>query len=113
VTLADTLDAESAALGGVERRATSGGTEWTVGGTAFAAAVADTAEFRLGPVVATAARNTPDVAASSRGSDWVAFTPRELDRYSIDRAVAWFGSAYRNASWGAGPHGGRESRRPR
>jgi hypothetical protein len=109
VTLAETLDAEATTLDGVDRRTASGATEWTAGGTAFAVVAGDIVEFRLDPVVATAARNTPHVTPSSRGGDWVAFSPGELDRYSIDRAVAWFGSAYRNAIRAAG----RESRRPR
>ena len=54
-----------------------------------------TAEFLLDTAVADAAVRTPDVAHSSRGPGWVAFTPAELDDHAADRAVAWFASAYR------------------
>jgi hypothetical protein len=67
------------------------------------------AEFRLSPTIAAAARNTPNAGPSSRGGEWVAFSPPQLDRYALDRAVAWFGSAYRTAAGATG----QESKRPR
>jgi hypothetical protein len=109
VTIAEALDAEAAELDGVERRASSGGIEWAAAGVTFAALAGDIAEFRLSPVVASAARGTPDAGPSVRGNQWVAFSPPALDRYARDRAVAWFGSAYRAAVAGKGP----ESKRPR
>ena len=109
MTIAEALDEAAAGLGGVERRTVSGVMEWTAGGIAFAAVAGDVAEFHLNPVVAAAARATPDAGASARGADWVAFSPGELDRYALDRAVAWFGSAYRTATRA----GGAESKRPR
>lgn len=60
-----------------------------------------TAEFRLDPAVAAAARRTPDTVASERGADWVRFAPVVLDSQAADRAVAWLGSAVRRA--GADP----------
>jgi hypothetical protein len=109
VTIAEVLDAEAAELEGVERRTIGGGIEWAAGGVVFAALAGDTAEFRLNPVVAAAARGTPDAGGSGRGDQWVAFSPPELDRYAQDRAVAWFGSAYRTAVAGKI----QESKRPR
>jgi hypothetical protein len=95
--LTEALDKEAAGLAGVERRTAAGGIEWAAGAVTFAALGGDIAEFRLNPVVAAAARATPNAAPSSRGGEWVSFSPPQLDRYSRDRAVAWFGSAYRNA----------------
>ena len=101
MTIAEALDAQAAELGGVERRTVGEVIEWDAGGVTFAALAGDAAEFRLGPAVAAAARGTPDTGPSGRGPDWVAFRPTELDRYARDRAMAWFGSAW------------RESKRPR
>jgi hypothetical protein len=109
VTIAEALDEAAAGLDGVERRTGDGGIEWAAAGVTFAALAGGTAEFRLSPVVAAAARATPDAGASARGADWVAFSPGELDRYALDRAVAWFGSAYRNTLAATS----QESKRPR
>ena len=109
MTIAEALDAEAAARDGVERRNIGGVVEWAAGGVTFAGAAGDTAEFRLSPVVADAARDTPDAGPSDRGGEWVAFSPPELDRYALDRAIAWFGSAYRTAARATG----QESKRPR
>jgi hypothetical protein len=111
VTIGEALEAAASGLKGVERRTVSGGTEWATGGAVFAAVGGDTAEFRLDPVVGRAALATPDAGPSSRGPDWVAFGPAQLDRFAIDRAAAWFGSAYRRAA--AQPRvGGQESPGP-
>ena len=94
MTLAEALAAAAADLDGVG----DGEPEWSVGGIVFAAVTAPgTAEFRLEPIVARAALGTPDTGPSNRGADWVAFRPKELDRFALDRATAWLGSAYRNA----------------
>jgi hypothetical protein len=97
VTLAELLDEAASTIGTVDRREGSGGVDFLVGGHPFAALAGDTAEFRLEPVVGRAALGTPDVVASARGVDWVAFRPRELDRAARDRATAWFLSAWRRA----------------
>jgi hypothetical protein len=111
VTILDALEDAAAGLDDVEHRDSSGGVEWTLAGVVFAAATSDTAEFRLDPVVASAALATPDTASSRRGPEWVAFRPSEFDRLARDRAAAWFGSAYRRTS--APNPTRRESRRPR
>ena len=79
-----------------------GGTAFSVGDTTVAVASADgsSAEFRLDPAVAAAARRTPDTSASERGADWVRFRPPDLDGHAIDRAVAWLGSAARRVERG-------------
>ena len=77
----------------------AGGILWDRVGRAFAAVSADgaIAEFRLDAAVADAALRTPDTARSRRGSDWVRFSPGSPDDHALDRAEAWFGSAWRRA----------------
>ena len=76
--------------------AVPGGVEWTRDGRPFAYLAADGgAEFLLDERVAGAAIRTPDTIASSRGAGWVRFSPAELDAHGVDRAAAWFQSAYR------------------
>jgi hypothetical protein len=94
MTLGDVL---SEVAEGVRRRDTADGTEWLVDDLVFAAFHGDTASFLLDTVVAGAALGTPDTRHSPRGEGWVEFTPAELDRPSVDRAVAWFGAARRRA----------------
>ena len=91
------IDATAADLEAVDRRDSGIGTEWSIGGIAFAAASGDRAEFRLARPVVAAALRSPDTAPSGRGPDWVAFAPHELDGHAIDRAVAWLTSAWRRA----------------
>jgi hypothetical protein len=55
------------------------------------------AEFRLDPLVAKAALRTPDTQPSERGPDWLRFSPQALDGHAVDRAEAWFASAWRRA----------------
>jgi hypothetical protein len=97
MTLADVLDEAAATLDSVERVATASGVEWRRGGRAFAALTGDRAEFLLAPLIGRAALGTPDTARSDRGTDWVAFEPHDLDRTAVDRAAAWFVSAWRHA----------------
>ena len=76
-----------------------GGTAFLVGDTRVAVVSADglTAEFRLDPAIAAAAQPTPDTSSSTRGPDWVRFSPTDVDGHAVDRAVAWLGSAARRA----------------
>ena len=78
---------------------TAGGVLWDRVGRAFAAVGADgaAAEFRLDGAVADAAHADPGYGRSRRGPDWVRFRPAELDDHALDRAEAWFGSAWRRA----------------
>lgn len=93
------MDAAAERLPGTKRREMPGGAiEWLVAGRPFAAAQAGIAEFRLDSVVARAALGTPDTSVSGRGAEWVAFSPGELDRFAVDRAVAWLGAAHRRAA---------------
>jgi len=97
VTLAEILDEAAAGLEPLERLATATGAQWRRDGRPFAVLAGVRAEFRLAPIVGRAALGTPDTFHSDRGSDWIAFEPRDLDRASVDRAAAWFASAWRHA----------------
>ncbi|HEV8489100.1 MAG TPA: hypothetical protein VGQ58_04875 [Candidatus Limnocylindrales bacterium] len=97
MTLSEVLDEAGSTVDRLDRRESDGAVEFLVGGRSFAALTGDTAEFRLEPAVARAALGTPDTTASSRGPEWVAFRPLELDRFATDRASAWFLSAWRRA----------------
>jgi hypothetical protein len=98
-TLAAILDEAAADLEDAKRSTPGNGdtVEWSIGGIAFAAVSGGRAEFRLDPLVASAALRTPDTSSSTRGRDWVAFSPAELDQHAIDRATAWLASAWRRA----------------
>ncbi len=101
MTLAELLRAAAADLPGVSLADAGAGTEVRAGDLVIAAIEADgSAEFHLDPAVATAARRTPDTAASDRGPAWVRFAPAVLDDHAADRAVAWLGSAARRAGAG-------------
>lgn len=97
MNLREALDEQLGDLDEVERAEAGGGVEWRRGGRPFAALADDAAEFRLDPLVATAALRTPDTAASKRGSDWVRFSPPVVDGHAVDRAQAWLASAWRRA----------------
>lgn len=96
-SLEEVLVAVAGELEEVESRPAVDGTEWSIGGIVFAAIGPEGADFRLSRPVAAAALRTPDTARSPRGPDWVAFRPSLLDRHALDRAEAWFTSAWRRA----------------
>jgi hypothetical protein len=98
VGLADVLGSAAEDLPVVAVRIGDGLTTWDVAGVVFAALAGGRAEFRLDPLVARAALRTPDTAASARGPEWVAFAPETFDEGAVDRAEAWFLSAYRRAA---------------
>lgn len=70
---------------------------WTRGETAFAALSPEGIEIRLDPGIAAAAARTPDTERSSRGPEWVRFSPSELDGHAVDRLRAWLELGYRRA----------------
>ena len=87
-----------AGLEDVERQERGSLVEFSRTGKVFAAIEGSVASYRLSPAVARAALATPDTRASPRGADWVAFAPAAMDRFALDRAVAWLESAWRNAA---------------
>lgn len=76
-----------------------GSRSWSIDGRPFAMLDMSgrTVSFRLDPVLAAAARRTPDSAPSSRGPEWLDFSPTALDGHAEDRAVAWFVAAAKRA----------------
>ena len=96
MNLRDVLAEVAVQLEAAEGTVVADGTEWTRSGRPFAFVSSDgDAEFLLDERVAAAATRTPDTTASSRGAGWVRFSPAALDAHGIDRAAAWFQSAYR------------------
>jgi hypothetical protein len=85
-------------LGGVERRRDGHALRYVVEGRVFARLEGERLETGLDTAVAKAALRTPDTAASPAGDGWIAFTPRVVDRYALDRAEAWVRFAHRRAS---------------
>jgi len=77
--------------------ASNGETSWVRAGTRFAVLRGATVELRIGSVIASAALRTPDTSHSQRGTDWIAFTPPDLDGPALDRLGAWFAAARRRA----------------
>ena len=53
--------------------------------------------IRAGAEIGDAALRTPDTHPSSRGPEWVSFTPSEWDDMAADRLKAWFRVAWRMA----------------
>ena len=98
LTLGEVLSAAAEDVAGIAAESDGGSTTWSAAGRPFASLIGEWAEFRLDPMVARAALRTPDAAVSPRGADWVSFAPAVLDDPAIDRAEAWFLSAYRLAS---------------
>lgn len=82
-----------------ESRALSadGTTAWSRGELQFAALSPDGIEIRLDRDIAAAAMRTPDTAQSSRGPDWIRFSPGQLDDHAVDRLRAWLELAYRRS----------------
>ena len=99
MTLQELLTDAGEALVDVSVTSDVRGLIWDRTGRPFATSNADglTAEFRLDPAVASAALRTPDTKSSRRGPDWITFSPEGLDDHAVDRAEAWFGSAWRRA----------------
>jgi hypothetical protein len=98
LTLAEVLMAAADGLTGVTADQSGPIATWAAGPSVFASLAGDRAEFRLDPQIAAAALRTADTAPSSRGADWITFQPAILDDHALDRAEAWFLSAYRRAA---------------
>ena len=108
--LGDLLDRLAAEGAGIERREREGGVEYLRAGRLFAARQGREAHFRLRPEIVRAALTTPGTVASPRGREWVALTADRVDRFTKDRAQAWFELAWRDAAKGG--QSGRGTARP-
>jgi hypothetical protein len=87
-------------LAGIERQREGESVTYLVGGRPFAVLLPDVLEVALDPAVTKAALKTGDTLASPRGAGWIAFSPKSIDRFALDRAEAWVRSAYRRATGG-------------
>jgi hypothetical protein len=95
----EVLLGEAAAEVGAELgSAATGATEFRRGRLVFAAVAGNAAEFRLDEEIAEAVLRTPDTQTSSRGPEWVRLAVSEPTPMDLDRAKAWFLSAWRNAA---------------
>jgi hypothetical protein len=100
-TLAELLDDLVEEFPDAERRTSPAGVDYVVDDQPFARLTGATAHFRLRPEIVAAAARTGDAAVSTLGRDWVAFSPRRLDQYALDRAQSWFELGHRLAAEGA------------
>ena len=85
-------------LDGVVRRRDGEWVTYLCDGKAFAVLVPDALEVALDAAVARAALRTPGASASRRGPGWIAFSPKVVDRFALDRAEAWLRSAHRRVA---------------
>lgn len=99
-TLAELFERLAVELAAVTRRRSGDGDEYLAGGLAFASCEGDVAEVRLRPEIAEAAQQMSDTGPSPRGTGWVRLAPPVIDRFVLDRAEAWFLSAWRSAASG-------------
>lgn len=97
-SLSEPIEQLAAELPDVERRDIADGAEYVRGGVVFAVRQGDRLSFRLRPDIVEAGLRTPDTAPSARGRDWIALTPAVVDVFALDRALAWFQTAYRQAA---------------
>jgi hypothetical protein len=73
------------------------GGEFSRDGRPFAHVAGIVAEFRLDPEIADAALGTPSTSSSARGPEWVGLSVDASNPHDLDRARAWFLSAFRYA----------------
>jgi hypothetical protein len=95
--LAETLD-------GVTSVDDAGLVSYQRGGVTFARVSADALELRLPEDIAEAAARTPDTVALPGPVGWVRLAPLGEPRgdasHAVDRATAWFQTAWRHAAKG-------------
>ncbi len=101
-SLLSALRRAAGGLDGTELVAVGDGVEFRQRGRPYARADAGSASFRLDRVLAAAALGTPDVAPSPIGPGWVRFAPPVVDRFALDRAIAWLSAAWRRVPTSGG-----------
>ena len=109
-SLTEAIDRLADALDDIHRHESGTLVEYVRGVTVFAVLQGTIAGFRLRPEIAEAALQTADTVRSSRGAGWITLQPRAVDGFTLDRALAWFESAWRLA--GEAPDGRRSPPRP-
>jgi len=96
-SMSEAIDRLADELADIHRHESGTLVEYVRGATVFAARQGTIVSFRLRPEVAEAALGTADTGRSSRGAGWIALQPRVVDGFALDRALAWFESAWRLA----------------
>jgi hypothetical protein len=94
---AEAVERLAGELEGVRRREIGKTVEFDRVGLVFATREAGRLSFRLRAEIAEVALRTPETARSARGPEWVALTAAGTDAFTVDRAAAWFESAWRLA----------------
>jgi len=84
-------------LGEVTTSAAGDLTSYARARSAFARVSSDALEARLPEDIADAAVRTRDTVAIAGDTGWIRFTPTTAERDVIDRAEAWFRTAWRHA----------------
>ncbi len=84
-------------LGEVSATGDGGVVAYQRGGVVFARVSADALEVRLPGDIAEAAVGTTDTAMVPGETGWIRFAPKGRERHVIDRASAWFQTAWRHA----------------
>jgi hypothetical protein len=97
-SLSDAVDRLADELDEIHRHESGTLVEYVRGATVFAARQGSILSLRLRPEVAEAALRTSDTVRSSRGQGWITIQPRVVDAFALDRALAWFESAWRLAA---------------
>jgi hypothetical protein len=74
------------------------GVAYARGGPVFARVSSSTMQVRLPVDIAAAALRTPDTTLDPDDGGWVRFSPGADAQHVIDRATAWFQTAWRHAA---------------
>jgi len=97
------VDRLAVELEGIKRRTSGPLVEFVRGGIVFAIREGARLSFRLRPEIVQAARRTPDTSQSARGAEWIVLESTSADAFTLDRATAWFETAWRLAAEVAEP----------
>jgi hypothetical protein len=97
-TPAEAVARLAAELDGVQGRGVGKATEYARAGVVFAMVEPELLSFHLRAEIVDAALNTPNTARSARGAEWISLAPVAPDKFTVDRAAAWFESAWRLAA---------------
>jgi hypothetical protein len=97
------IDRLVADLDGIQRRDSGRTVEYVRGGLVFAVRDGIRLGFRLRPEIVAAALGTPETSQSDRGAEWIALESTAVDEFTLDRARAWFETAWRLAGEAAEP----------
>jgi hypothetical protein len=93
----EAIDRLAGELDDVRRREAGVAVRYDRGGTVFAVREPGRLSFKLRADIVAAALGTPGTVRSGRGVDWVELTTAVADSFVVDRATAWFETAWRFA----------------